>query len=72
MWPEAESPDARVTHAVSMVTVGLQLHDDRTLENKTGKEFNMSADVKSGLLQKLQLLGVREGNFPSSYLVPHH
>lgn len=32
---KAQSPDTRVAHAVSVVTVGLQLHDDWTLENKT-------------------------------------
>lgn len=31
------SPDTRVTHAVSMVTVSLQLHDDGTLKAKTGR-----------------------------------
>lgn len=44
---KAQSPDTRVAHAVSVVTVGLQLHDDWTLENKTLKLLNQTAEAKS-------------------------
>lgn len=57
---KGESPDTRVTHAVSVVAVGLQLHNDRTLENKTEIKFKKNTENCSTSLLKQKANFVRE------------